>query len=73
MYRRRFRTFVRIATAITRDEGLAQDAVQDGFARALRSLKKFRGEASLDAWVWRIVLNAAHDARSTEVTSHSVV
>jgi RNA polymerase sigma factor (sigma-70 family) len=29
-------------------------------------VKKFRGEASLDAWVWRIILNAAYDARPTD-------
>jgi RNA polymerase sigma-70 factor (ECF subfamily) len=73
LYRSRFRTFVRIASAITRDEGLAQDAVQDGFSRALRSVKKFRGEAPLDAWVWRIVLNAAYDARPTDNTVSSEV
>lgn len=63
LYRRRFGDFLRIAAAITGDDGLARDAVQDGFARALRSAGRFRGEAPLEAWVWRIVINAARDAR----------
>ena len=63
LYRERFDSFVRIATTITGDVTSAHDAVQDGFARALRSLGSFRGDAPFDAWVWRIVVNAAHDAR----------
>lgn len=35
------------------------DAMQEGFALALRSLHQFRGEGSLEAWVWRICLNEA--------------
>jgi RNA polymerase sigma-70 factor, ECF subfamily len=48
-----------VATAITRDEDRAYDAVQDGFARAIRDERRFRGEGPLEAWVWRIVVNAA--------------
>ncbi len=63
LYRAGFDTFVRVAASITGDDSLAHDAVQDGFARALRSLGTFRGDAPLEAWMWRIVINAAHDAR----------
>ena len=61
LYRSRFFDFVRIAASVTGDGDTAQDAVQDGFARALRALRGFRGDAPLEAWVWRIVLNAAFD------------
>jgi RNA polymerase sigma-70 factor, ECF subfamily len=61
LYRRRFFDFVRIAAGVMGDADAAQDAVQDGFARALRALRDFRGDAPLEAWVWRIVLNAALD------------
>jgi RNA polymerase sigma factor (sigma-70 family) len=61
LYRSRFFDFVRIAAGVTGDGDAAQDAVQDGFARALRALRDFRGDAPLEAWVWRIVLNAALD------------
>lgn len=63
LYRERFVSFVRIAASITGDVTSAHDAVQDGFARALRSLGTFRGDPLFDAWVWRIVVNAAHDPR----------
>ncbi len=39
------------------------DALQDGFAKALVSLHQFRGEGSLEAWIWRIRLNEARDTR----------
>src|SRR5581483_1006215 len=38
------------------------DAVQEAFAKALRKSRRFRGEGNLEAWVWRIVVNAARDA-----------
>jgi DNA-directed RNA polymerase specialized sigma24 family protein len=72
LYRERFRVFVRVATAITGDEHRAYDAVQDGFASAIRDERRFRGEGPLDAWVWRIVVNAAlkslRDEPPTDVT-----
>jgi RNA polymerase sigma factor (sigma-70 family) len=66
LYRCRFDEFLRVAAAITGDDALAHDAVQDGFARALRSASSFRSEAPLEAWVWRIVINAARDARPAQ-------
>jgi RNA polymerase sigma-70 factor (ECF subfamily) len=63
LYRAKFPTFLRVATAIVRDEEVALDAVQDAFASAIRSRRQFRGEAPLEAWVWRMVVNAARKAR----------
>ncbi len=40
----------------------ARDVVQDGFAQALREAHRFRG-GSPEAWIWRIVMNRALDAR----------
>jgi RNA polymerase sigma-70 factor (ECF subfamily) len=37
----------------------AQDAVQEAFASAFRSLGKFNGDAMLSTWLHRIVVNAA--------------
>jgi RNA polymerase sigma-70 factor (ECF subfamily) len=54
--------FSRMAAAIAGPEGSA-DAVQEGFARAYARRATYRGEGSLAAWVWRIVLRAALDAR----------
>ena len=63
LYRERLPEFTRAATAIAGEEEAGRDAVQDAFAKALRKRRRFRGEGSLDAWVWRIVVNAARDAR----------
>ncbi len=63
VYRRRYRQFLRVATAILGDEGAGHDAVQDGFASALRGQRSFRAEGSVEAWVWRMVVNAALAAR----------
>ena len=59
LYRAKFPTFLRVATAIARDEELARDAVHDAFASAIRNRRRFRGEGPLEAWVWRMVVNAA--------------
>jgi len=63
VYRLRYREFVRVATAILGDEVAAHDAVQEGFAQALTQRASFRGDGPLEAWVWRIVVNAALAAR----------
>jgi RNA polymerase sigma-70 factor (ECF subfamily) len=67
VYRLRYRRFLRIATAIVGDEASGHDAVQDGFAQALREQQSFRGEGPLEAWVWRTVINAALAARRRRV------
>jgi RNA polymerase sigma-70 factor (ECF subfamily) len=43
--------------------------VQEAFARAVRRRRDFRGSGSLEAWVWRIVVNAARDARRRTAAS----
>ena len=59
LYRSRFDVFVRVAASVTGDGERARDAVQEAFATAVRERRSFRGEGPLEAWVWRIVLNAA--------------
>ena len=59
LYRSRFDVFARVAASLTGDSERARDAVQEAFATALRKRRSFRGEGPLEAWVWRIVLNAA--------------
>jgi len=46
---------------ITRDEALAEDAVQDALLKAWGQREQFRGTAELDTWIHRIALNAAID------------
>jgi RNA polymerase sigma-70 factor (ECF subfamily) len=64
LYRSRFHVFARVAASVSGDSERAHDAVQDAFATAVRKRRTFRGEGPLEAWIWRIVLNAARsDAR----------
>ncbi len=66
LYERRFQAFVGGAFAIVADSDAARDVVQESFARALNRRRSYRGDAPLEAWLWRIVLNVARDvARST--------
>ena len=59
LYRADLRRFVRAATAIVGDEGAGRDAVQDAFVQAVRKRTGYNGEAALETWVWRIVINEA--------------
>lgn len=63
LYRERLQQYTRAAAAIAGDEESGRDAVQDAFAKAVRKRRRFRGEGELEAWVLRIVVNAARDAR----------
>ena len=61
VYRQRLPEFRRVAAAIVGNREAARDAVQEGFASAVRKRKTFRGEGPVDAWLWRIVVNAARE------------
>jgi RNA polymerase sigma-70 factor (ECF subfamily) len=59
LYRERFADFVAVAASIVGERESAREAVQDAFASVVRSRRDFRGEAPLEAWVWRAVINSA--------------
>jgi RNA polymerase sigma-70 factor, ECF subfamily len=63
LYRERYPVFLRVARATLRDDGAAADAVHDAFVQAVRNRRSFRGEGTLEAWVWRMVVNAARKPR----------
>ena len=42
---------------ITRDKEEASDLTQETFLRALKAISKFRGEADLKTWLFRIAMN----------------
>ena len=44
---------------ITRDPGLAEDAVQEGLLMAWNKREQFKGGSRLDTWIHRITVNAA--------------
>jgi RNA polymerase sigma-70 factor, ECF subfamily len=62
LYRERWPAFARVAISITGSVDVGKEAVQEGFARAIEQRGAFRGDCSLEAWVWRIVVNSAKTA-----------
>jgi DNA-directed RNA polymerase specialized sigma24 family protein len=52
-YEDRYQRLLRVAEAILGDPDLAHDAVQDGFARIIRSRRSFRDEGSVEGWIYR--------------------
>lgn len=73
VYRRRLSELRRVAAAITGNREAGLDAVQDAFAIAVSRCSQFRGEGSLDAWLWRIVVNAARDQAAAAAARPSMV
>lgn len=66
LYRERFAYFVQVARTITGDIERARDVVQEAFTEAIRTRASYRGEGSIEAWLWRIVVNTAkRSARPT--------
>ena len=61
LYRERYGRFRDAIATITGDYDSAHDVVQETFARALRSRRSYRGDGSLEAWVWRIALRTARE------------
>ncbi|MGH3043851.1 MAG: RNA polymerase sigma factor [Gaiellaceae bacterium] len=59
LYRARYLSFRNVLATITGSNESARDAVQEAFASALADRKAFRGESSLETWVWRIALRTA--------------
>jgi len=63
LYRTKLPEFRRVAAAVAGDREAGHDAVQEAFAAAVRKRHAWRRRGSLEAWVWRIVVNKARDAR----------
>jgi RNA polymerase sigma-70 factor (ECF subfamily) len=57
--RRHNRLLFRTARSILKSDAETEDALQDAYLRAWRSLEKFRGESKLSTWLVRIVINEA--------------
>jgi RNA polymerase sigma-70 factor, ECF subfamily len=59
LYRRRQGAFQAMLASVTGNVECARDVVQEAFARALQRQDGFRGDGSLEAWVWRIAFRVA--------------
>ena len=57
--RRHNRGMFRTARAILRDDAEAEDALQEAYLQAYRTLGSYRGEARLSTWLARVVANEA--------------
>ena len=59
LMRRHNRAMFRTARAIVRDDAEAEDALQEAYLQAYRTLGGFRGEAKFSTWLARVVANEA--------------
>jgi RNA polymerase sigma-70 factor (ECF subfamily) len=66
LVRREERLAYRVAVAITGSRADAQEAVQNAYVKAYRSLRRFRRGATFRPWLLRIVVNEAHNVRRAE-------
>ena len=66
LYRERYTGFRNGVAPVSGSYEAARDAVQEGFARALRASDQYSGRGSLEGWVWRIVLRTALELRPGE-------
>jgi RNA polymerase sigma-70 factor (ECF subfamily) len=57
--RRHNRAMFRTAHAILRDHAEAEDALQEAYLQAYRTMGSYRGEARLSTWLARVVANEA--------------
>lgn len=57
LMRRYNQQLYRLARAIVRDDAEAEDALQEAYMSAYRSLSQFRGDSSLSTWLSRLVIN----------------
>ena len=56
---------LRVAYLITRDQGEAEDAIQEAFIKAYRALGRFRTGSPFRPWVLTIVSNEARNRRTS--------
>src|ERR1043166_5730318 len=50
-----------VALRFSGDEAVAMDIAQDTFLKLFSSIRDFRGDASFDTWIYRLVVNSCFD------------
>lgn len=63
----------RVAVSITGWNADAQEAVQNAYVKAYRSLRRFRRDAAFRPWLLRIVVNEARNVRRSELRHERLV
>ena len=73
LMRRHNRRLYRLARATLRDDAEAEDALQDAYLSAYRSIGQFRGDAALSTWLSRLVLNECMNRLRRQARRDNVV
>ena len=63
-YRAQAAEFLRVATAIAGSREGGRDAAQEALTRAFARRGTFRGSGTVEAWLWKAVVNAARNVRA---------
>ena len=72
VYSRRYQSFRGGLAGIVGSYELAHDAVQESFARALKSRDDYRGDGALESWIWKISLRVAFEMRGRPIEQELV-
>jgi RNA polymerase sigma-70 factor (ECF subfamily) len=67
------RRLYRLARATLKDRTEAEDALQDAYIRAYRSIGDFRGDAALGTWLSRLVLNECFARMRRDVRRQNII
>lgn len=73
LMRRHNRTMFRTARAILRDDAEAEDALQEAYLQAYRTIGGFRGDAKFSTWMARVVANEALTRLRKQVRRAAIV
>ena len=73
LMRRYNRRLYRLARAVLRDTAEAEDALQEAYLAAYRSMKTFRGDSSVSTWLCRFVLNECLARRRRSARRQNIV
>lgn len=58
-----------LAYSFVKDHGIAEDISQEVFIKCFQKLHKYRGEASISSWIYRITVNTSKDfLRKNKIT-----
>ena len=61
LYDRFARKMMGVCMRYTKNQGDAQDVLQDGFVKVFQKLESFKRDGSLEGWIRRIMVNTALD------------
>jgi RNA polymerase sigma-70 factor (ECF subfamily) len=72
LYRQLYPQYLRVAVGLLGNRESAHDAVQETFARAIRSRSALRDPQSVPVWLWRTLTNVCLDDRRSSAGQGSL-